>query len=941
MHRVVVAALCAGMAGVASRAVAQVDVAAVESGATIDEAAVQRVLARPVTVSLQHVTVAQAIKAIGASAKVGIMFSADVLASVHTPVSLTIRDIPLGAALDRVLNGTPLRATVVSNDMLTIKPKGDVQIAAGIVAGAVVDARTKRPLAGATIALDDAKRGVTTEQDGTFRLGNVAPGTHTVRIRLLGYGKVTRSVTVTDGESVTLAVELDVGAATLEQVVVTGTVVPTELKAVPNAITVITAKEIERRGITKITDLFHGDVPGLFSATQGETPYPGIAYVASRGATSINSVSASTQTMKTYIDGVEMADPTYLGLIDPKSIERIEILDGPQASTIYGSSAINGVIQIFTKRGSTPRPQLIAALQTGFIQNNFSSGLAPQHDDMAQLSGVEGHISYNVGGSWVYVGPWTPSMRTSTISGFGGARIQTGPLSVDVSSHRSMATNRQHAAAAQGYTNGQVSGLYVLPTATADQNEQQNSNSSENLGATVTFAPVSWWSNAFTVGTDRLNSNSRILLPQYTYPADSSVSLTMSPTNKLTFNGSSTLQLPLAPWAKLVVTGGGDGSNTVSSYSRLDAVSLNNGNGQTTVQVTQTATHNRGAFVQGQFGVADQLFLTYGLRGEWNPNFGASVSPNVVPRYGVVYTRELGAVTAKVRASYGHSTRPPDAGVKDELSLLDWGGPYFGSYYTGLYGNAVAQVGNKELLPEEQRGGEGGLELYLGNRASLVVTRYNQTVNNLITIATVDSVDMLPSQLAANGCAVWQCPFRQWEWLNIGNIRNQGWETQGTVVTGPMSFKGTYSWNKSRIIGITERWRKYTYGTYTVGAPFAGTPEHTWALESVYGRNGTSVSLNLHGQGFLYTVAPDYSSLGSITSRLRLDVTSARMRIPPVFRAPMAAYSMADLNAAQRISQTMELLLQVQNLSNVYHNDVRVDYATMGRQTKAGVRIHM
>jgi len=221
------------------------------------------------------------------------------------------------------------------------------------------------------------------------------------------------------------------------------------------------------------------------------------------------------------------------------------------------------------------------------------------------------------------------------------------------------------------------------------------------------------------------------------------------------------------------------------------------------------------------------------------------------------------------------------------------------------------------------------------------VTRYNQTVNNLITLATVDSVDMLPSQLAANGCTVWQCPFRQWEYLNIGNIRNQGWETQATANAGPLSMKGTYSWNKSRIIGITERWRKYTFGRYVVGAPFAGEPEHTWAFETVYGHAGTSLSLNLHGQGFMYAIAPFYSEFGADIYRLRLRNSTPRTDIPFAFRAPTPGYATADLNISQRVAANADLLAQVQNVGNAYHNDVRADYATMGRQTKVGVRIRM
>lgn len=865
-------------------------------------------------------------------------------------------------AIAAVLGGTGFRVNRAHNGTFEIIKAGDQpRRAQGVIAGKVTEAKTGKGITGVRVSLENDGRATTTGEDGTYRLAGVAAGTHTVTVRLVGYAKQSRVITLGEGATVTADFRLDPSANVLDQVVVTGTVAQTELKAVPSAITVITAKQIEERGITRIDQLFRGDIPGLFSFNLGSSVFLDEVTMFSRGATALQSGatfgSANTENLtnpiKTYIDGVEMASPKYLSQIDPSTIERIEILTGPQASTIYGSNALNGVMQIFTRRGSSPRPRVNLNLSSGFAQNNFSDHLTPNYLADIGVSGVEGRWSYNVGGSWNYIGSWTPGRQTQRLSANGGGRMEVNKFTVDASTRRGLTQNKQTGGTLQGRTALRTGGVFTPLSVSDVATPVSQSLNGTTYGLTLSYRPVSLLSAEAGVGSDAYETQSIATGAKFGgfFGSDTLLSASLLKSSRQSQRFNTTLQLPIASLARLNLTAGGDHWRTAGSSWSGNGLALTGSLSGATV-TRNKPLKNSGAFVQGQLGLWDALFLTYGVRADWNPAFGdkAKVKPG---RYGASYTRDietpLGSISTKLRGSYGRSIRPPG---DDQAQGL----PVTSATVISLFGPHSVIIPNEDLGPEHQQGGEGGVELYFGNRGSIVVTRYNQTVDNLISrvgseLAAfggpgVDSVRSLaPNNIECSSTyrdPDGYCYRYQLEFLNVGSIRNQGWETQGSINVGPLTTRGTYSWTKSRIVGVTPRYASLlTTSEFQRGRSFDVVPEHTWAVSFSYAQAASSLALFVNGIGPRY-ISLDQLSLASDATNTRLVATRPRMSLTSSqYRPSSPRYAIADLNGTHRFSRRVDATLQVSNLTDSYKGDTRIDYAMTGRQTKVGLRLRL
>jgi len=232
------------------------------------------------------------------------------------------------------------------------------------VTGTVTSIQSGQPLGDVQVSIPGTGLGQLTNQDGRFLILNVPLGEHEIVAQLIGYGEQRQTVTVTAGAPLVVDFTLRTRAVQLEGMVVTGTPIAAQRREVGNSISLITAEQIEALPITNVADILRGRTLGL--TVTGSTSQPGAgSNLTIRG---INSLTGRNDPL-IYIDGIRMFEGQYetgsgnsqgatsLGGIDVRDIERIEVIKGAAASTLYGTEAAAGVIQIFTKRGRAGAPR--------------------------------------------------------------------------------------------------------------------------------------------------------------------------------------------------------------------------------------------------------------------------------------------------------------------------------------------------------------------------------------------------------------------------------------------------------------------------------------------------------------------------------------------------------------------------------------------------------
>ncbi len=228
----------------------------------------------------------------------------------------------------------------------------------GSVTGSVIDAANGEKLEAVQVYIQALNLGGVSDAQGRFTLHNVPPGTHELRGDLIGYSRATETITVTAGQTVQVALQMDPSALYLDELVVTGTAFEESPINLPYAVAVVGREKMSEQGSPQAVDFFKnlsashgviGERNSWYNSNQAATVSENIANVNLRGLGASRSLVLFNGRRQVYVParliGGRFVD---VNVIPSIAIDRIEVLK-EGASAIYGSDAVAGVANFLTR----------------------------------------------------------------------------------------------------------------------------------------------------------------------------------------------------------------------------------------------------------------------------------------------------------------------------------------------------------------------------------------------------------------------------------------------------------------------------------------------------------------------------------------------------------------------------------------------------------------
>lgn len=674
---------------------------------------------------------------------------------------------------------------------------GELHGQSATLQGRVTHSATGEPIRGVEVVVRGTNLTTVTSAGGQFMFPQVPIGEHTIEFHSIGYEVQIVQVTITAGSPTTVNVTLEPELISLGEIVVTGTGMPTERRRLGQTINTVSAEDLATAPIMTAADALQGRMPGVVGFSGAETGQGSLLTL--RGAVSL---TQSNEPL-IYVDGVRvdntrdrvgMIAASPLNDINPMDIDRIEVIKGAAAATLYGTEASAGVIQIFTKRGTTGEPsftfqidQHVFALDKNRVPRNYgldtnTGALLTNRpsDDFLRTGRHQNYALSFRGGTEAarYAGSlrYMDEVGITPQNDHGNIALRTNldlhhstklSSSLGVSWTRSTVTSSMPTWGifAEFLLANPVHADDIRPYGEQDNTIQgvlddENTRLANNL---VLSGNVSYqWSDDVR-STVTLGFNSNSVKHERFRPEGSGVnvrglrSVRYGESNTISLDANTSWEHRLGErWASTLVFGGqsfwetrSSAGASVQDFPSPTLRTLTAGTTPSSPSESYTEVINAGVFIQEQIGLDDRMFLTLGLRADGNSAFGKNFGMETYPKIGfswVVSDHDFWTFdaipTLRVRSAIGSSGQQP--GVFDAQRIWSPG--------TSAGNNAVvipSNLGNPDLRPERSTERELGIEAtMLDGRIGVDFVIYDhKTTDALLRLNPAPSLGFLGSQL--------------------------------------------------------------------------------------------------------------------------------------------------------------------------------------------------
>ena len=468
-----------------------------------------------------------------------------------------------------------------------------------------------------------------------------------------------------------------------ESVVVTATGRETPESAVGASISVLNRDQIEQRHALSTIDLLR-TIPGVVAVRAGGVG--NLTGVFVRGGESTYN--------KVLLDGMPLNEPGgsfNFASLSPENIERIEVLRGAH-SALFGSDAMASVIQLFSVRPVSSRPQLNLTIDGGTYDTAHLAG---------GVGARTGRFEYSLFSSWLQTDNREPNNKnqSSTVSG-SAARSLTSGASLRVVGRGEF-----------GHTGTPGTTAFGRPDMDAFFRHRDGSvlgGWNQPIGARVTQQTS--YSHVIT----KYRSTNLIADPPYT-PAFGTL-VAAFPSSDFLYDSETELARHHFQYRADAVVGRNQVLTAAFAYDGERGVLTDH---RSTSRPQRPERNNTGTTVQYEAS-AERVSLVGGIRFENNGSFGF----HAAPRLAVSWLLSAGngdRGATRLRGSIGR-------GIKEPLFIQSYSpSPFF--------------LGNPDLKPERSRGFDFGVEQrFARDRAAVELTYFANHFDDLISLGPFDPV---------------------------------------------------------------------------------------------------------------------------------------------------------------------------------------------------------